>query len=334
VGQRQAIIPGVWPLSKSSSPSECGGTSAAHRAFLTKVTALFLISALAIFAGLQPSIYGAEEQAPQKAAVPLNVVVTGTGRPMILIPGLACGGNVWDSTVAYFQDRYQCHVLTLPGFAGEPAVDGPFFAPVRAAVIDYIRTQKLDHPIIVGHSLGAFLALSIAIESPDDVGPIVAVDGLPYYPALVMAGATPEKVRPMVEQGRKDLQAESPGFFATNNTMMLSAMITKQEDLEKVAALSNKSDPKAVGQAYYEVMTTDLREKVKAIRSPVLLLGAIKLSAGPDEKSTMEEAYRAQVAGIPRHKVVFAPESKHFIQLDAPDFFREQVNEFLKEAGR
>jgi len=34
-------------------------------------------------------------------------------------------------------------------------------------------------------------------------------------------------------------------------------------NLEKVAHLSNKSDPKAVGQAFYEVMTIDLREKVK-----------------------------------------------------------------------
>ncbi len=264
----------------------------------------------------------------------LKVQVTGTGRPMILIPGLACGGNVWDSTVAHFQDRYQCHVLTLPGFAGEPAVDGPFFAPVRAAVIDYLRTQKLDHPIIVGHSLGAFLALSIAIESPDDVGPIVAVDGVPYYPALFDPGATPEKTRPMAEQARQQLQAQAPGFFAMNTTMMLSTMITKREDLEKVVALSVKSDPKAVGQAYYEMLTTDLRGKVKAIRAPVLLLGITKPDANPEEKSKMEEAYRAQVADIPRHEVAFAPQSKHFIQLDAPDFFREQVKEFLEGARR
>jgi pimeloyl-ACP methyl ester carboxylesterase len=305
-----------------------------HCAPVTKAAALFLISALAMFSGLEPSIRGAEEQAPKKAPLALNVQVTGKGRPMILIPGLACGGNVWDSTVAYFQDRYECHVLTLPGFAGEPAVDGPYFAPVRAAVIDYIRSKKLDHPIFVGHSLGAFLALSIAIESPEDVGPIVAVDGVPYYPAMVMAGATPEKVQPMVEQGRRDLQAESPGLFASFNTMMLSTMIRNAEDLEKVAAVSNLSDPKAVGQAYYELMTTDLREKVKGIRTPVLLLGAIKLGADPEEKRNMEEAYRAQVAGIPVHKVVFAPQSRHFIQLDAPDFFREQVKDFLEGAGR
>ena len=38
---------------------------------------------------------------------------------MILIPGLTCGGDVWKSTVEHFKDRYECHVLTLAGFAGE-----------------------------------------------------------------------------------------------------------------------------------------------------------------------------------------------------------------------
>jgi pimeloyl-ACP methyl ester carboxylesterase len=301
---------------------------------MTKAAALFLVGSVAFFLGLAPSISGAEAQTVETTPVALNVVVTGSGRPMILIPGLACGGNVWDDTVKYFQDRYQCHVVTLPGFAGEPAINGPFFEPVRAALIEYIRKNKLDHPILVGHSLGAFLAFSIAIESPDDVGPVVAVDGVPYYPALFDAGNTPEKVQPMAVTAREQLQAQSPAFFATNNTMMLSSMITKREDLEKVARLSNESDPKAVGQAYYEMLITDLREKVKAIRSPVLLLGAIKPSVGPEEKSREEETYRVQVAGIPMHKVVFAPQSKHFIQLDAPDFFREQVTAFLEEAAR
>src|SRR6202012_2133914 len=113
--------------------------------------------------------------------------------------------------------------------------------------------------------------------------------------------------------------------------MMLATMITKREDLEKVAASANKSDPKAVGQAFYEMLTIDLREKVKAIRSPVLLLGATTLDSTPEQKSKEEEAYLSQFAGIPAHKVVFAPHSKHFIQLDAPDFFREQVKGFLEE---
>src|ERR1700677_1286306 len=70
---------------------------------------------------------------------PFKAVVTGSGPPMILIPGLASGGNVWDGTVAHFKDRYQCHVLTLAGFAGQPAMDGPFLEKVRDGIVKYIQ---------------------------------------------------------------------------------------------------------------------------------------------------------------------------------------------------
>src|SRR5271155_4967952 len=69
--------------------------------------------------------------------VPFKAVVTGSGSPLILIPGLASGGNVWDGTVEHFKGRYQCHVLTLAGFAGQPALDGPFLEKVRDGIVQY-----------------------------------------------------------------------------------------------------------------------------------------------------------------------------------------------------
>src|SRR5271165_2213258 len=64
----------------------------------------------------------ADDATTNKSPAAFSVKVTGAGRPMILIPGLSCGGDVWDGTVAHFKDRYECHVLTLAGFAGQPAI--------------------------------------------------------------------------------------------------------------------------------------------------------------------------------------------------------------------
>ena len=45
---------------------------------------------------------------------------------------------------------------------------------------------------------------------------------------------------------------------------------------------------------------------MKAVRAPALLIGAT--SAVPKaQRPAVEAAYRAQVAAIPNHKVVFAP---------------------------
>src|SRR3954452_20806767 len=66
-----------------------------------------------------------------RGPAPFVARVSGSGPPMILIPGLANGGNVWDGTVAHFQGRYECHVVTLAGFAGQPAIGEPFLEKVR-----------------------------------------------------------------------------------------------------------------------------------------------------------------------------------------------------------
>jgi pimeloyl-ACP methyl ester carboxylesterase len=273
----------------------------------------------------------AVDNADTKTSPALKVEVTGSGRPMILIPGLGCGGNVWDGTVAHFKNDFQCHVITLAGFAGQPAIGEPFLPQVRDALSDYIRDQKLDRPVIIGHSLGGFLAFWLGIERPEQVGPIIAVDGVPFYPALMDARATPESQQATAAMLRKGLSTQPPAFFAFNNQMTLATMITNARDVEMVAKLSNQSDPKAVGQALYEILTTDLREQVKSIRAPVLLIGATEPSASPEAKQKEEASYRAQVTAISQHQVVFAPNSRHFIQLDQPAFFFDAVENFLKE---
>jgi pimeloyl-ACP methyl ester carboxylesterase len=278
----------------------------------------------------QASFLKAAEKAEGNGTAAFTVKVTGSGRPMVLIPGLSCGGNVWDGTVDYFKDRYECHIVTLAGFAGQPAIGGPFLEQVRDGLIKYIRDKKLERPVIVGHSLGGFLAFWLGATVPEQVGPIIAVDGVPYFPALNDVNATPQSVQPFAEMMRTMYKMQTPAQFAIGNRGFLAGAITDPKDVEKVAALSTKSDPKTVGQAFYEIMTIDLREKVKAIRTPVLLIGATAAIPDPGQKKAAEENYRLQVANIPKHKVVFAPKARHFIQLDEPKFFFQEMESFLK----
>jgi N-formylmaleamate deformylase len=262
---------------------------------------------------------------------PFKAVVTGSGPPMILIPGLASGGNVWDATVAHFKDRYQCHVLTLAGFAGQPAMDGPFLGKVRAGIVKYIHEQNLDHPVIIGHSLGGMMAFWVAETAPAAVGPVIAVDGVPFYSALVDSNATTTSVRPGAERLRGMYAMLPPEQFVANNHQFLSMMITAPSNVDLVASLGDKSDAKAVGQAFYDLITTDLRPGLKSIQAPVLLIGSGAFATDEATKLTMQQSYAAQIATIPRHKLVFAPTARHFIQLDDPDFFYRETEAFLKE---
>jgi pimeloyl-ACP methyl ester carboxylesterase len=76
------------------------------------------------------------------------------------------------------------HVVTLAGFAGVPPTDTePFLSRTRDAILQSIRDEGLERPALVGHSLGAFLALWIAATAPERMGPVIAMDGVPFLPA-------------------------------------------------------------------------------------------------------------------------------------------------------
>jgi N-formylmaleamate deformylase len=244
-----------------------------------------------------------------------HVDVKGSGRPMILIPGLSSPGAVWDGTIAHFEKTYECHSLTLAGFAGRKAIDAPLLPTVRKELVEYIRSNKLDKPILVGHSLGGFLAFWLASSEPGLVGAVIAVDGLPFAPAMMGAPLAPEQI----EQMQRYVASQTPEQFELQTRMSLGMMITKKEDIERIAAASVKSDPATVGRAMKEKMTTDLRDAVSKIDVPVLLIGA----------GDAKDAYEKQVASIPRHETVMAKDAKHFVMLDAPDFFLATLDRFL-----
>jgi N-formylmaleamate deformylase len=108
-------------------------------------------------------------------------------------------------------------------------------------------------------------------------------------------------------------------------------MITARTNIDFVASLGDKSDPKAVGQAFFDLATTDLRHDLRSIKAPVLLLGSASFATDEETKAKIQQAYAAQIATVPHHKLVFAPTARHFIQLDDPEFFYRETETFLKE---
>jgi N-formylmaleamate deformylase len=78
-----------------------------------------------ILASASPELGNASQQPGAARHAPFTVKVTGHGKPMILIPGLASSGDTWVGTVAHFKQRYTCYVLTLAGFAGVPPIQPP-----------------------------------------------------------------------------------------------------------------------------------------------------------------------------------------------------------------
>jgi pimeloyl-ACP methyl ester carboxylesterase len=248
---------------------------------------------------------------------------------MILIPGLTCGGDVWNTTLEHFKDRYECHVLTLAGFAGQPPIPEPMLETIRKDIAAYIRENKLKRPVLVGHSLGGFLSFWICATQPDLVGPTVSVDGGTFLPALMDPNATATTAKAAADAMRRMMEGQTAGQFAANNKLFLTGMVTDQKNVDLIAPTCAKSDPKAVALAMYELMTNDLRDDVAKIKSPVLLIGSGALATSAESRKSVAARYEAQVARIPNHKVLIAEKARHFIMLDDPSFFFSAIDSFL-----
>jgi len=260
-----------------------------------------------------------------------EVEVHGTGSPVLLVPGLSCSGEVWDQTVKALEERHEVHVLSLAGFAGRAPIEAPFLPRVRDDIVAYIQAQQLNRPAIVGHSLGGFLAFWLAASEPTLVGPIVAVDGVPFLPALMDASATADSIHTMATNMKAMMASLTPEQFSARNRMSLTRMVTASEDVERLARQGAASDRATVAQAMFELMTTDLRNGLSSIESPVLLIAAGAATPTPKGRARLRRSYEAQIAPIPDHRVVLASDARHFIMLDSPDFFHATLTGFLAD---
>jgi pimeloyl-ACP methyl ester carboxylesterase len=96
--------------------------------------------------------------------------VTGQGKPLLFIHGLAADHTSWKNQIEYFASRYQLILPDLPG-SGESSYDGePLQIDDMAdAMLEIIQEEGLNQVLLFGHSMGGYIGLSITRRYPDKV---------------------------------------------------------------------------------------------------------------------------------------------------------------------
>jgi N-formylmaleamate deformylase len=291
------------------------------------LTALCLLLALATSAAAE-------------STASFRVRVTGSGRPILLIPGLASSGDTWTTTVAHLSGRFTCHVLTLAGFAGTAPIAGPLFPTVRRDLANYIREQHLDKPIVIGHSLGGMLAMALAADHPDLVGPLVIVDGMPFLAGPNMQVKNVEEVRAAVAKMEAYMSAMTQAQWDAYAKSGVSTryMVTSVSDADTLTTWSVATDRQTLIRALGEAYSVDLREDIAKIRSPVLALGTWRgwhdqLAANGIvvPKDAFMGSFAEQFARLPRLHFALHDTARHFIMWDDPAWFFGQIDAFLAD---
>ncbi len=254
---------------------------------------------------------------------PFKVDVVGAGEPILLFPGFACTGDVWNDTVSELSKNYECHVFTFAGFGNVPAVEKPWLPKIKEGVLAYISENKLENPILIGHSLGGALALWMATES-SSYKELIVVDALPSTGALMMPDFKSEYMVYDSPYNKQLLEMNDADFENMANQMAGSMTSNKSKQLQ-IKDWMLQVDRETYVYGYTDLLKLDLREDLSKINTPVTILAATEPYGLEMAKSTYDTQYKA----LNDYTVEFANGSSHFIMYDQPKWFIENLKNVL-----
>jgi N-formylmaleamate deformylase len=291
--------------------------------FYTFRLRLILVTTLGLFTGLS----GLHAQTPS-----FSIHKEGSGKPMVFIPGLDCSGEVWKDAVQHFSKHFTCYTLTLPGFAGQPPIHSDsILATVVGELAAFIRKEKLERPIIIGHSLGGWLALDFAIHYPELTGDLVIVSSAPFLPALSMGkDITVDSAAAIGRKIKAGMASQTPAQVRQSAAYYLATLIRDSSRIAEVTEMEVKSDQPTQAEVMYELFSQDLRPVVGGIKTRVLALA--DWSAYKQYGATRENVYtnlQNQYKNVQHLTIAMNDSSRHFIMFDEPDWFYGQVDNFV-----
>ncbi|RZJ13020.1 MAG: alpha/beta hydrolase [Rubrivivax sp.] len=259
----------------------------------------------------------------------LQVEVVGSGKPVVMIPGLNSAASVWTETCASLQPGVQCHMVQLPGFAGAPAVaTDNFLNGMRDRLLAYVDDRKLDKPAVMGHSLGGVLALKMAAEKPGRFDRLVIVDSLPFLAGI--RGMNAEQAKGMAAGMRQQMLGSSKEQWEAGTRQGAAGMSRNPANTERVIAWGLASDRATTAQAMSELWGEDLRPLLPKITTPTLVLAA--WAAYEPMGSTLQSTQgliEGQYAGLKGAKVSMSQRGYHFLMWDDADWLVGEVKTFL-----
>ena len=257
------------------------------------------------------------------------------GRPVILIPGLTCGPWEWQSTIAQLEKNHVVYALTLAGFDGVPAPtdSGNLYDRADASLLQLIRQDKIDKPVLVGHSIGGSLALRFAGEHPELVSGVMAVDGLPLFPGMDKVS---DQQRAAIATKMADkMAAQTPEQAkAYALTYMQKVGVIDPALAARYALLTERSDNQAAAKYAAADLAFDGRSLLKNAKMPIVEISpyyAADFAAGPLVMSEQQKAdyYSSLLANAPQAKVVSISPARHFVMLDQPAKFAKALDDFI-----
>jgi pimeloyl-ACP methyl ester carboxylesterase len=205
----------------------------------------------------------------------------------------------------------------VSGFGGEPARgnrQGAVVAPLATEIVRYIVDRRLDHPAIIGPSMGGTLAMIIGARAPGVAGRIMVVDMLPQPVGLF--GGNASDWGPITDglgslvatPGGRDLFASFMAAFSPPNSG------------------NRRSDSGVTARAMHELAATNMTGELPRIRVPFTVVYA---SPDPRANAVIDRNFTRAYAPARAARLVRVDHSGHMVMQDQPARFQAALRDFL-----
>lgn len=247
----------------------------------------------------------------------LGLIEAGAGMPVVLIHGVGLRADAWGPQISDLRSKFRVFALDMPGHgqtdllcAGADLTDYVAWAAMA------LRALNLGPVAVAGHSMGALIAIGLAVTYPDLVDRLAILNAVfrrsKLAKAAVMARADE------IARGMVDPSSPLGRWFDLGDPI---------RDL--VQDWLQASDPRGYAAAYRAFAMGDC---TYAANLPEIRAKTLVLTGEMDGNSTPEMAH-AMAALIPRAKASVIIGHRHMVNLTAPTAVNAGLNHWLNEAG-
>ncbi len=242
--------------------------------------------------------------------------MSGKGRPLIFLHGYPMHQGIWANFTDYFTSSHTVVTLDLPGFGKSGLLAGEFtLDDVAAAVLDFLEAHHLRNAVVIGHSLGGYVGLSMVAQQPE------LIDGLVLFHSTALADSAERRQsrNKVIEFVKKNGAHE----FTTNFITPLFAD-PDHADIERVKQIAATTVADTV-IAYAKAMR-DRPDHTKTIRTyekPTLFL------AGARDQGIPVSSIYDQATGCKNCEISVIDNVAHMGMIENPIESSTRIKEFL-----
>jgi pimeloyl-ACP methyl ester carboxylesterase len=258
--------------------------------------------------------------------VPLYCRSEGQGdQTVVLIHGFCEDHRVWDGFVGPLAQAHRVLAVDLPGFGQSPLLDRPLqMAHLAEALQATLVAHGVERPLLVGHSLGGYVALAYARLYPGELA------GLGLFHSSALPDS--DERRQARDRVAADVRANGPqGFVRTLIPGLFApeARAQHRPTIDWLVAEGSRLAPEAVAQTAEAMRDRpDSREVLQALAVPVLWV------VGQADPVIPLEASLAQVALARDSTVHLLGGVGHMGMYEAPERTLRAVTDFCAAVGR